>query len=69
MGETASKGKEPKKSSFFAGLKAEFNKIVWPNRDDVSRQTVVVVVCSVFLGLIIALLDMVMKIGLIFILK
>ena len=31
MGETA--GKEKVKKNFFKGLKAEFNKIIWPDKD------------------------------------
>lgn len=69
MGETAGKEKAaPKKKSFFKGLKAEFNKIIWPNKEDVGKETVAVIVCSVILGLIIALLDLIIKFGLSFIL-
>ena len=67
MGETTGTEKAPKKS-FFKGLKAEFNKIIWPDKDTVGKQTVAVIVCSVALGLIIALLDLIMKYGLSFIL-
>ena len=67
MGETTGTEKAPK-TSFFKGLKAEFNKIIWPDKDTVGKQTVAVIVCSVALGLIIALLDLIMKYGLSFIL-
>ena len=67
MGETTGTEKAPKKS-FFKGLKAEFNKIIWPDKDTVGKQTVAVIVCSVALGLIIALLDLIIKYGLSFIL-
>ena len=66
MAETASKGKE--KKSFFKGLKAEFGKVIWPAREAVGRETAVVVACSVALGLIIALLDLIIKFGLSFLL-
>jgi preprotein translocase subunit SecE len=64
MAETASKEKE--KKSFFKGLKAEFGKVIWPAREAVGRA--VVVACSVALGLIIALLDLIIKFGLSFLL-
>ena len=66
MAETASKGKE--KKSFFKGLKAEFGKVIWPNRETVGRETAVVIACYIELGLIIALLDLIIKFGLGFIL-
>ncbi len=70
MAETASKEKAPKvkKPSFFKGLRLEFNKIIWPDRETVGKQTAAVLACSVALGLIIALLDLIIKFGLSFIL-
>ncbi len=46
-----------KKSSFFNGLKAEFNKVIWPTKDTIMKQTTAVVVVSVILGIVISLLD------------
>ena len=46
-----------KLSSWFTGLKAEFNKIIWPDKQSLARQTGAVVATSVVLGLVIALLD------------
>ncbi len=51
------------KEKWSEGLKAEFKKIIWPNKKDITKQTVAVVVCSFFLGLIIALLDFVIQHG------
>lgn len=62
MGETASVEKTPK-TSFFKGLKAEFNKVVWPDQETITKQTIAVVSVGLALGLIIAALDLVMKIG------
>lgn len=45
------------KVSWFEGLKAEFKKIVWPDKKSVGKQTLVVVVICVILGIIIAVLD------------
>ncbi|MCI8836475.1 MAG: preprotein translocase subunit SecE [Hungatella sp.] len=66
MAEAVSKEKE--KKSFFKGLKAEFKKIIWPDKEAVGRETAVVIACSIGLGLIIALLDLIIKFGLSFIL-
>lgn len=60
--------KQVKKKSVFDNLKAEFKKIIWPNKKTISRQTVAVTVSAVFLGLLIALLDLVIKFGMSFIL-
>ena len=66
MGEPA--GKEKVKKNFFFFFKDEFNKIIWPDKDTVGKQTVAVIACTVALGLIIALLDLIIKYGLSFIL-
>ncbi len=66
MGETTGTEKAPKKS-FFKGLKAEFNKIVWPDREKVTKQTITVLIASVALGTVIAILDFIIKWGLSFI--
>ena len=58
----AETGKE-KKQSFFKGVKAEFSRIIWPNREDLTKQTIAVVVCSLILGAIIAVLDYGFKTG------
>ena len=42
MGEKASNEKAPKKD-FVKGLKAEFNKIVWPGKETLTKQSVAVV--------------------------
>ena len=49
-------------------MKTEFGKIIWPDRKTVGKQTVAVIACSIALGLIIALLDLIIKFGLSFIL-
>ena len=51
------------KKSWFEGLKAEFRKIIWPNRQDLVKQTTAVVAVSVVLGIIIALLDFIVQNG------
>ena len=51
------------KKSWTEGLKAEFRKIIWPNRQDLVKQTTAVVAVSVVLGIIIALLDFIVQNG------
>lgn len=51
------------KTSWFTGLKQEFQKIVWPDQKTVIRQTVAVVAVSIITGLIIALLDWIIQYG------
>ena len=51
------------KTSWFSGLKAEFGKIIWPDRKSLTRQTIAVVIVSVILGLIIAVLDLFIRYG------
>ena len=73
MGETEKLVKAPengqhmsllaKLSSWFTGLKAEFNKIIWPEKQSLVRQTTAVIAVSVVLGLIIALLDFAIQYG------
>ena len=62
MGQTEKVEKAPK-ASWFTGLKAEFQKIIWPDRKSLVRQTIAVVAVSVVTGLIIALLDWLIQHG------
>lgn len=48
---------------FFKGVKAEFKKISWPDRESVIKQSVAVVCISVVLGAVIAVLDFIMQYG------
>ena len=56
-----------KSGSWFKGLKAEYKKIIWPNRDEITKQTVAVVLVSLVVGVIIAVLDMGLQYGIDFI--
>ena len=49
--------------SWFKGLKAEFKKIIWPDKKTLGKQTLAVVVITAVLSVIIALLDAVVKFG------
>lgn len=54
---------ETQRSDWFSGLKAEFQKIIWPTKETLAKETTAVVVSSVILGLIIALLDFIIQYG------
>ncbi|MDO4187885.1 MAG: preprotein translocase subunit SecE [Lachnospiraceae bacterium] len=56
-------------SAWWKGLKSEYSKIVWDNTESVTKQTTAVVVITVILGIIIAIVDWVLKNGIDFITK
>ncbi|MDF2904805.1 MAG: putative rane protein [Herbinix sp.] len=64
MGEMANTTTEkaPKKS-WFKGLKSEFKKIVWPDKEALAKQAVAVISVTVILGLAIYVLDYVIELG------
>ena len=59
----AKESKAPAVKSWFKGLKAEFKKIIWPDKKSLGKQTVAVIVITAVLSVIIALLDAVVKFG------
>ena len=65
----AEKTEKAKKTSWFKGLKAEFKKIIWPDRKSLTKETVAVVAASVLLGVIIAIVDFIARIGIEFLVK
>ena len=50
-----------KKTSKWKTLKAEFKKIIWPDKKTTGKQTVAVITLSICIGLIVGLLDMVIN--------
>lgn len=54
------------KTRFFDGVKAEFKKISWPDKQSLWKQSVAVVCVSVALGLIISVIDAILKYGISF---
>ena len=54
-------------SGFFAGVKAEFGKIIWPTKNDIIKQTTAVVVVSAICCALIAVLDIAFEYGINFI--
>ena len=61
---TAKTATASKKKSRLQGLKAEFRRIIWPDKETITKEATAVVVSTVILGIIIALLDLLIKTGL-----
>ncbi len=60
----AVKKKNGRIKTWWTGLKAEFSKIIWPSKTSIAKQTVVVVIITIILGVIISLLDNIIQFGL-----
>ena len=58
---TAKTATASKKKSRLQGLKAEFRRIIWPDKETITKETTAVVVSTVILSIIIALLDLLIK--------
>lgn len=63
MAETTKK-KESRIKTWWTGVKAEFSRIIWPDKATIIRQTVVVVVITIIVGVLISLIDSVVQLGL-----
>lgn len=57
------KGDKPGFSETFRDYKAEFQKIIWPNRDEIAKKTVTVIITSLFIGAIIFCMDTIYTAG------
>ena len=68
MGEKSSKEKAQKKS-WFKGLKAEFKKIIWPDKKTLAKETTAVVSVSLLLAALISVVDVIVKYGVDFLIK
>ncbi len=67
MGDSAKSDKKPKPVVFWNGVKTEFKKITWPDKDSLFKQSIAVVVISVVVGAIITVLDFALQYGVDFI--
>ena len=70
MGDSAKSAKldkTAKTDKFFDGVKAEFKKITWPDKDALLKQSVAVVIISLVVGAIITILDFGLQYGVEFI--
>ena len=56
-----------KKPGFFKGVKSEFKKITWPDKKSLLKQTVVVILTTIVVGVLIAVLDFAIQSGVTFI--
>ena len=43
------KTNKAKKPSWFKELKAEFNRIIWPTKERIAKETAVVVICAIII--------------------
>lgn len=58
------KGKKEKKNgSFLAEHRAELRKVTWPNRQELVKETVTVIVVSLLVGIIIFAMDYLLSLG------
>ena len=57
MNRNDSKAKQSKLSVFWKGVKAEFKKIIWPDRDTLVKQLVAVLCVTVIVAVLIAVID------------
>ena len=57
------------KKGFFGNLRAEFKKVIWPDKRSLAKQTIAVIVCSVLLGALIAIIDFVLRYGIDFLIQ
>lgn len=51
------------KMSWWKELKAEFGRIIWPAKEKIAKETAVVVICAIIIGIIVAVLDMGLQYG------
>ena len=64
-----SENTKTQKQSWFKGLPAEFKKVIWPDKNTLTKQTTAVVAVSVILGALIAVIDAALKYGIDFLVK
>ena len=57
------------KKSWFNGLRAEFSNSIWPDQKSLTKETIAVLVVSVLLGVIISVVDLIVRFGIEFIVK
>lgn len=68
MGNSSSEEKTSK-PKFFDGVKAEFKKVTWPDRELLLKQSAAVAGIATVLGGIIAVLDMILQYAVDFLVK
>ena len=63
MGEMVNASEKAPKKNWYKGLKSEFKKIVWPDKELLAKQSVAVIVMTILLGIITSVLDLGIKYG------
>lgn len=56
--------KQSRIKDWWIGLKAEFSKIIWPTKPTIIKQTGVVVVITIIVGILISIIDNIVQFGL-----
>ena len=59
-----SEAEKTSKTGFFKNLKNEFKKCTWPKKDELAKQSALVIAVSVILGVVIAGIDWAIRYGL-----
>ena len=57
------------KNSWWSGMKSEFRKIIWPSKEDVTKQTIAVTAVTIVVAIMIALIDAIAKFGIDFLIS
>ena len=64
MGEDSKKVNSVEKKGFFKSLKAEFNKIMWPDRQTTINKSIAVIAVSAILAIVLGLFVYLIALGL-----
>ena len=59
-----SEAEKTSKPGFFKSVKSEFKKCTWPKKEELAKQSALVIVVSVILGVVIAGMDFLIQLGL-----
>lgn len=59
-----SEAEKTSKPGFFKSVKNEFKKCTWPKKEELAKQSALVIAVSVILGVVIAGIDWVIRYGL-----
>jgi len=63
MSETTEKLSGFNFKTFLQDIRAEFNKVIWPSRADLVKQTITVIITSAIIGAVISGLDYIFAFG------
>ena len=66
---TVKTAEKKQKKNWFKGLKAEFKKIIWPDKKSLIKETVAVTGFSIIVGIIIAIVDALIQYGIDFLVQ